>query len=90
MKEKIERLKTSESLTNGELYDPAMLITDQEEADEYLSALVDRYMRQRGVSKEEAEGVQRANIGYYSGYMSDETAIRAKKLFRCKHPVFDG
>ncbi len=75
------------SPTIGELYDPAMLITDQAEADAYFETLVQRNMS-HGTSRDEAERIERNNLGYYAGYCSSETRARVEELFRCSHPIF--
>lgn len=76
-----------ENLTIGEAYDPAMEITDQEEADRYFLMLVGMSMK-NGQSREEAEKIQRANLSYYAGYYDSETRTRVENLFRCAHPIF--
>lgn len=73
--------------TIGDLYGPAMKITNQDEADEYFAALVRRAMR-RGLNREPAEAQERSNLGYYAGYYDAETRERVERLFRCSHPVF--
>lgn len=72
----------------GQKYDPAMVIRDQAEADAYFERLVEHTMRVAGVEREEAERIERANLGYYAGYSSHETRLRVESLFRCEHPVF--
>ena len=76
-----------EKLTYGEAYEPAMEITDQEEADRYFLVLVGMSMK-NGQSREEAEKIQRENLGYYAGYYDSETRARVEKLFNCAHPIF--
>lgn len=70
----------------GELYDPAMSITDQHEADLYFDKLVDRAMREAGMDWREASLVVRNNLAYYAALCSLETLERVQKLFHCKHP----
>lgn len=65
-----------------------MEITDQAKADEYFEALVRRHMKYFGQSREEAERVNRINLGYYAGYYDDGTRTRVERLFRCSHPIF--
>lgn len=79
--------KSSKNLTSGEAYGPAMKITDQEEADKYFLMLVGISMKD-GQSREDAEKIQRANLGYFAGYYDHETRLRVEKLFNCVHPVF--
>jgi hypothetical protein len=83
----------SEELTFEAKYAPAMKITDQTEADAYFEACVqhtlgfNRFLLQ-GRTREEAEAIERRNIGYYAGYYSNETRERVERLFRCEHPFF--
>lgn len=73
--------------TFGEKYDPAMAITDQAEADGYFERLVEHRMS-FGKTREEAETIERSNLGYWAGYYSHATRERVERLFRCEHPVF--
>lgn len=81
-------IQFEDNATIGDLYHPAMVITDQAEAHEYLEALVQHCMRLSGVSREEAERIQRANLGYFSGYYDYETMLRVEELYGAVHPVF--
>jgi hypothetical protein len=74
--------------TTGDLYHPAMKITDQKEADEYFEKLVQWSMEHWGKTRKEAEKIQRENLGYFAGYFDDKVRARVERLFRCKHPVF--
>ncbi|MEM7813265.1 MAG: hypothetical protein AAF532_17450 [Planctomycetota bacterium] len=65
-----------------------MKITDRAEASAYFERLVERHMRCFGKSREEAERIERTNLGYYAGYGSHETRERVEDLFDCQHPVF--
>ncbi len=76
-----------EKITTGEKYDPAMNILDQDKTDEYFELCVQHNMA-RGTSREEAESIERQNLGYYAGYYSDETRKRVEKLFHAQHPIF--
>lgn len=82
-----ERLRFPENITIGDKYGPAMKITEQAEADAYFEACVEHTMR-FGHSRERAEEIERANIGYYGGYYDAETMARTQRLFRCAHPLF--
>ncbi len=73
--------------TIGEAYGPAMKITDAKEAAAYFEELVAENMT-HGNSREEAESIERSNLGYYAGYYDNETSLRVEKLFGCAHPVF--
>jgi len=74
--------------TYGEKYDPAMKITDQAEADAYFERLVEHQMSHGLSNREESENIERANLGYYAGYYSNETRSRVERLFKCQHPMF--
>jgi hypothetical protein len=80
------KLTLSDSLNMGELYGPAMEITDAKEAAIYFEALVERQMR-FGHTREVAEQIERSNLGYYSGYSSFETRQRVENLFGGVHPL---
>ena len=76
-----------DKMTIGEKYDPAMKITDPEEAKRYFELAVEHTMS-RGRSRKEAIEIEKSNLGYYAGYCSNETRLRVEKLFCCQHPVF--
>ena len=71
----------------GDKYGPAMEMADQAEADRYFQECVAHTMA-FGKTQEEAEKIERTNLGYYAGYYSAETRARVERLFRCAHPVF--
>lgn len=73
--------------TLSEKYDPAMKITDQAEADAYFEELVKHCML-LDKTMEEAEKIERSNLGYYAGYCDDATRERVERLFSCEHPIF--
>lgn len=75
------------TLTIGDKYQPAMDIRDQDKADAYFEKLVMHSMS-FGKTREEAEEIERSNLGYFAGYYDDETRRRVEKLFRCEHPIF--
>lgn len=77
-----------QNITYGKKYDPAMRMTDQAEADAYFEVLVTHMMKFGRKTREEAEEIERSNLGYYAGYYSDETRARVERLFKCAHPVF--
>lgn len=78
-----------ENLTWGDIGDPAMQITDQKEADEYLEDYVNFIMKIRPESsKLEASVIARSNFGYFAGYFSDEVRERVERLFNTEHPIF--
>ena len=76
-----------DKITIGDKYGPAMAITDQEEADVYFEVCMEHCMR-FGKSREEAEKIEKENLGYYAGYYNDETMARVNRLFRTRHPIF--
>lgn len=71
----------------GMKYESAMEFTDQAEADAYFEILVEHSMR-CGLSRPEAETLERRNLGYFAGYYSNEVRERVERLFRCEHPFF--
>jgi hypothetical protein len=77
-----------ENLTIRDAYSPAMEIDNKEAADEYFEALVKRSITYFGTSRQEAENVQRQNLGYYTGYYDEATRERVERLFSCSHPIF--
>lgn len=75
-------------ITLREKYGPCAEITTQEDADRYFALLVEHNMSFGDHTQEEAEAIEHANIGYYSGYYDPVTMNRMLRLFRCSHPVF--
>ena len=86
----MEQLETDTEITIGQKYDPAMGIVSQEMADVYFEALVLHNMVHWNQSREEAESIQRQNLGYYAGYCGGETQDRVNQLFCTVHPTFGG
>ena len=82
-----KKLKFGKGTTLGDLYKDAMEITDQEEADRYLEALIEFGMLY-GQTREEAMSIQKQNLGYFAGYYDNETMVRVNRLFKTTHPVF--
>ena len=84
--------QNKELLTFGECLEPAMEITEQEDADQYLKAYIE-YTKKcmendpRDDDKP-AEWIVKQNLGYFAGYYSNETRARVEKLFKCSHPIF--
>lgn len=74
-------------ITIGKKYDPAMKIMDQDLADAYFEECVLHTMT-FGRTRQEAESIERQNLGYYAGYFDDETRARVERLFKCAHPIF--
>lgn len=83
-----------ERMTVGDKYGPAMVITEQTEANEYFEACVEHTMRvcsevmRADDPRAEAERIERINLGYYAGYYGTETRVRVEILFGAKHPIF--
>src|SRR5262245_32205857 len=73
--------------TNGERYTTAMTITDNM-APFYFERLVEWQMEQGGYSREEAERIERINLGYWAGYFDNPTRAHVEKVFGAAHPVF--
>lgn len=82
-----------DNLTIGETLAPAMEITDQDDAAQYLKDLT-AYTQKKideGKMKEDgktAEEIAKSNLAYYAGYYSNETRERVERLFKCEHPIF--
>ncbi len=74
-------------ITTGEKYGRAMAITDQTEADRYFQECIEHSMA-HGNSHEEAERIEKSNLGYWAGYYDDATRERVERLFKCAHPIF--
>jgi len=74
-------------ITMGDKYGPAIMMVDQAEADAYFERLVEHNMLW-GNTREEAEKIERENLGYFAGYWDNKTREQVERLFRCKHPVF--
>lgn len=70
------------------MYGPAMKITTEKEADEYLEMLVKVSMEEGGLTREKSITIQRSNLGYFAGYYDSETRERVEHLFKCFHPIF--
>jgi hypothetical protein len=64
-----------------------LAITDQVEADGYFEHLV-QYNMSLGKTREEAERIERSNLGYWAGYYDGATRERVERLFRCEHLIF--
>lgn len=77
----------NKDITIGEKYGKAMKITTHSEADDYFEECVEHTMG-FGWTREEAEKIERENIGYYSGFYDTETIDRVKQLFGVTHPIF--
>lgn len=78
-------MRFPKQMTFGEKYGLAMAITDQADADAYFEKLFNERITSR---REEAERIERSNLGYFAGYYDTDTRIRIEQLFRCAHPIF--
>jgi hypothetical protein len=82
-----------DGMTTGELYGPAMKITDQDTADEYFAALIKHSQEQlsehgKDISKEQIAEMIRNNLGYFAGYHGPAVRERVATLFGAQHPIF--
>lgn len=84
-------------MTYGQVLDPAMKITDVDDATQYLQSyieylipyVVDTHKDQdEDFIYDEAVRIAKHNLGYYAGYYDDKTRKRVEKLFNCSHPIF--
>ena len=82
----IAKGKMKTKITIREKYGPAMEVKTQAEADAYFEECVQHTMSW-GRTREEAEKIERQNLGYYAGYYSQETRLRVEMLYNCQHPV---
>lgn len=84
--------ENKDTLTYIEALEPAMNITDQADADQYLAAYIAYQTKMLPNGKNDdgltAEDICKQNLGYYAGYYTAETRERVERLFKCKHPIF--
>lgn len=75
--------------TLGEIYNPAMDVQTEAEAEAYLARII-RALQRAHPEMAEAEATECAlsNVGYWTGYCSDATAERVKRLYHTTHPIF--
>jgi len=69
-------------------YAAAMRVKTQQEAKEFLEALLQDISEKFGGTPESHRATQLSNIGYFTGYYDAETAERVVRLFGCEHPIF--
>jgi hypothetical protein len=74
-------------VNSADKYGRAFEITDQKDADKFLERCVRHCMR-FGRTRDEATVIERANIGYFGGYVGRTEQLRAYKLFNTEHPIF--
>lgn len=77
-----------EQISIRDKYGPAMTIVDQLAADAYFKRCVDHTVEHWNKSRQEAEDIERSNLGYYAGYYDHATRERVERLFHCAHPFF--
>jgi hypothetical protein len=79
------------TLTYAECLEPAMTITEQHNADQYIKDYVayieEQLIQDPRTDNKTALDIAKINIGYWTGYCDYETQQRVKKLFKCKHPL---
>ncbi len=75
------------NITIRDKYSPAMVITNHVEASAYFEKCITHSMA-FGNSRENAERIERDNLGYFAGYYDNKTRERVERLFACSHPVF--
>jgi hypothetical protein len=72
----------------GEMYEPAMAITDRATAAKYLDVLVVARCHALGESESDAIARVRDDLGYWAGYYGTAVRERVEDLFDCEHPIF--
>lgn len=79
-----------QSLTYREICDPAMEITDKDEAIDYLTDYTEWIMEksEEDISIDQAIDVACCNLGHFSGYYSKEKRKRFMNVFGIEHPIF--
>ena len=86
--------ENKETLTFAEALGPAMSITTQEDADQYLRDYIDFQQKWLDAHPKERDGLRimtaeqicKENIGYYAGYYDEEVVQRVRKLFKTNQP----
>ena len=80
--------ENKKTLTYGDCLKPAMEITDEADAQQYLAAYtayLETSPRKDGMTGEQ---IALNNLGYFAGYYDNETRERVERLFKCSHPIF--
>ena len=77
-----------DSKTYGGLLLPAMEITEQDDADQYLEAYILFIQEHEGKDRTQAKYLAKTNLGYFAGYGNNEDRKRIERLFKCAHPIF--
>lgn len=77
--------------TMGDKYRTACeKVKTKEQADVWFEIIVKHNMTHSDPphSREQAEDIERQNIGYFAGYYDSDVAQRVYQLFNCEHPIF--
>jgi hypothetical protein len=78
-----------DGLTIGQKYDPIVkLAKTPDKAKAYLEGLILFHEHTYNQSREEAEEIQYSNVGYYAGYMDEQTRHEIYQAFGVAHPIF--
>ena len=84
--------ENKKTLTFGETLKPAMEITDEDDAKQYLLYYVSFIQKEINKNPRKdnktAEEIAKINLGYFAGYYDNETRERIERLFCCSHPIF--
>jgi hypothetical protein len=82
--------ENKKTLNYGECLGPAMAITDQDDANQYLKAYIEFTAANfdDATGKYTPEEVCKINLGYYAGYYGLDVQERVEKLFVTSHPIF--
>ena len=65
-----------------------MAASTKEQASEILERAVQINMADSCNGRNEAERIERSNIGYFAGYYDSSTRETVEELFDCQRPVF--
>jgi hypothetical protein len=72
-----------------DLLDPAMKITEKEDADAYFETLIQHALKlDENLTRETAVRNMKSSLGYFAGYYSSDVRARVEEFFDCAHPVF--
>lgn len=88
LEEAIARIDAADKITLRDKYGPAMEIDNSADAARYFDACVRHMMRVKPCERDEAERIERGNLGYYAGYYDEETRAQVERAFDCSHPIF--
>lgn len=75
-------------MTQREMIEDALHNGTRERARQLVDLQVAEMIDVLGYDEAEARRVTLVNIGYYCGYLSNETADKVMDLFETEHPVF--